>query len=213
MRGNDVHTGWRAVGPRARGREAFSLIELLVVIALMIVMYVMLLSPGAQSFQRRQQAVCRQNLQFLYMTLQMYAADNRGAYPATNRAETSEAPLSLLVPRWSTRTDVFICPGSGDRSLPQGESFARRRISYAYLMGLTNDSPAEQWLMSDAQAHLRPKEPGDVLFATDQRLPGNNHRQFGGNLLFCDGRAELSPSLAKDRVSVPPHTVALNPRR
>jgi prepilin-type N-terminal cleavage/methylation domain-containing protein len=213
MRGANVHT--RSEGEVGAGAAptGFSLVELLVVLALMLIMYVMLLSPGSRSYQRRQQAACRRNLQFLHMTLQMYAADYRGAYPATPRAETSEAPLSLLVPRYTTRTDIFICPGSGDRTLPQGESFARRQISYAYVMGLTNDSPAEQWLMSDAQAHLRPKEPGDLLFATDTRQAGNNHRQFGGNLLFCDGRAEFSPALANTPVGVPPHTVALNPRR
>jgi len=197
---------------RGAGLQAFSLIELLIVVALMVVLFVAFFSTGSKSYQRRQQTACRQNLEFIYMVLQMYASDCQGAYPATNRAETSEAPLSLLVPRYSTRTDIFICPGSGHPRLPEGESFAARRISYAYVMGLTNDAPADQWLMSDAQAHPRSKEAGDVLFALDKRTSGNNHAQYGGNLLFSDGHTAYSPSLAKAPIQVPSNTIALNPR-
>ena len=199
-------------GDRWPGRAAFSLVELLIVLALMIILYFMLFSSGSRSHQRRQQAVCRQNLQFIHLALQMYAGDEANRYPAATGATTSEAPLGLLVPRYTARTDIFICPGSGHRKLPDAQPFTRRKISYAYLMGLTNGAPADQWLMSDAQTHLRPKEVGEVLFALEKNQAGNNHRQFGGNLLFCDGRTEFSPSLARARLAVPTNTVPLNPK-
>jgi type II secretory pathway pseudopilin PulG len=206
-----IHRDARGPNRRSRG-TAFSLVELLIVLALMIILYCMLFSSGSRSYQRRQQAVCRQNLQFIYMALQIYAGDQANRYPAAKGAATSEAPLSLLVPRYTARTDIFICPGSRHRKLPDAQPFAQRKISYAYLMGLTKDAPADQWLMSDAQAHLRPKEVGEVLFALEKNQAGNNHRQFGGNLLFCDGRTEFSPSLASSRLAVPTNTVPLNPR-
>jgi type II secretory pathway pseudopilin PulG len=200
-------------GPPRRSRAAaFSLIELLIVLALLVVMYFTMFSAGSRSFQRRQQSPCRQNLQFIYMALQMYANDQGNRFPATNGATTSEAPLSLLVPRYTTRTDIFICPGSGHRKLPDAQPFAQRKISYAYLMGLTNPAGADQWLMSDAQAHLRNKDIGEVLFAVEKQQAGNNHRQFGGNVLFGDGRTAFSPSLANVRLIVPTNTVALNPK-
>jgi type II secretory pathway pseudopilin PulG len=207
-----VRTSRREEPVRSASAAAFSLIELLIVMALMIVMYVMMFSAGSRSFQRRQQSPCRQNLQFIYMALQMYANDQANRYPATNGAATSEAPLSLLVPRYTTRTDIFICPGSGHRKLPDAQPFAQRKISYAYLMGLTNPTPADQWLMSDAQTHLRDKDVGDVLFAVEKTQAGNNHRQFGGNVLFGDGRTAFSPSVANVRVAVPTNTVLLNPK-
>jgi len=206
-----IHREARAGSQCPRG-AAFSLIELLVVLALMIILYFMLFSSGSRSYQRRQQSVCRQNLQFIHMALQMYAGDQANRYPATKGAATSEAPLSLLVPRYTARTDIFICPGSGHRKPPDAQPFTQRKISYAYLMGLTNDAPADQWLMSDAQAHLRPKDVGEVLFALEKKQAGNNHRQFGGNLLFCDGRTEFSPSLANSRLAVPTNSVPLNPK-
>lgn len=206
-----IHREARTGRPGHRA-AAFSLVELLITLALMIILYFMLFSSGSRSYQRRQQAVCRQNLQFIHLALQMYAGDQANRYPAINGAATSEAPLSLLVPRYTARTDIFICPGSGHRKLPDAQPFRERKISYAYLMGLTNDTPADQWLMSDAQAHLRPKDVGDVLFAREKRQAGNNHRQFGGNLLFCDGRTEYSPSLANSRLTVPTPAVPLNPR-
>jgi len=206
-----IHRNARAADRRSRD-AAFSLVELLIVLALMIIMYFMLYSSGSRSYQRRQQATCRQNLQFIHLALQMYASDQANRYPAAQGAATSEAPLSLLVPRYTARTDIFICPGSGHRKLPDAQPFAQRKISYAYLMGLTNDAPADQWLMSDAQAHLRPKDVGEVLFALEKNQTGNNHRQFGGNLLFCDGRTEFSPSLASSRLAVPTNTVPLNPK-
>ena len=206
-----IHREARNGNRRPRG-AAFSLVELLIVLALMIIMYFMLYSSGSRSYQRRQQATCRQNLQVIHMALQMYASDQANRYPAAQGAATSEAPLSLLVPRYTARTDIFTCPGSSHRKLPDAQPFTQRKISYAYLMGLTNDAPADQWLMSDAQAHLRPKDVGEVLFALEKNQAGNNHRQFGGNLLFCDGRTEFSPSLARSRLAVPTNTVPLNPK-
>jgi len=45
------------------------------------------------------------------VALQIYAGDFSGRLPAVTNAPTSEAPLSLLVPRYTVDTSIFICPG------------------------------------------------------------------------------------------------------
>src|ERR1019366_5402494 len=115
-----------------RARSGFSLIELLVVLALMIILTTMLWGFGSESHQHAAQRACRQNLEKIYVSLQIYANDSSGLLPATTNAQTSEEPLSLLVPRYTVDTSIFICPGSKDARLPSGGSFTNRKISYAY---------------------------------------------------------------------------------
>lgn len=191
---------------------AFTLVELLVTLAIILIVYVMYLSPSAKSYQRSKQAACRGNLQFIYVALQTYAAENHDFYPALKGAQTAEAPLSLLVPRWTTSTELFICPGSGHKKLPPGKPFANRKISYAYAMGLAKEARPEQWLMSDAQVDTKPKPVGHLLFSRDGKKPGNNHRKYGGNLMFADGRTEFSEAQAAFAVETTNGVAALNPK-
>jgi hypothetical protein len=181
-------------------------------LAIILILYSLYLSPGSKPYQRSKQSACRRNLQFIYMTLQTYAGDNREVYPAVKDARTSEAPLSLLVPRCTTSTEMFICPGSGHKRLPPAEPFAGRKISYAYVMGLAKQAGGDQWLISDAQVDAKPKLVGEPLFSLNGKKPGNNHRQYGGNLLFGDGRVELSPAKASVALTVPKGVSALNPK-
>jgi prepilin-type processing-associated H-X9-DG protein len=186
---------------------------LLVLAAVLLVVYVLYLSPGAPRVERGRRSACQRNLQFIYLALQTYAADARGAYPALPGTTNSAAPLSLLVPRWTTNTAAFVCPESGAAPLPRALPFADRRISYAYVMGLTRDAPASQWLVSDEQLGARPKLPGELAFSPDGRRPANNHQAQGGNVLFADGRVEMSPPRAAFALPVPQTAVLLNPRR
>ena len=199
-------------GSKRRGGRGFVLVELLVTLAIILIVFVLYFSPGSKRYQLARQEPCRRNLQFIYMALQTYAADNRDAYPLLKGAQTSESPLSLLVPRCTTSTEIFICPGSGHDALPPGKPFAQGRISYAYAMGLTKEAPSTQWLMSDAQVDAKSKAPGQPLFSKDGKKPGNNHRQFGGSLLFADGRTESSPPSAEIAVTVSNGVVLLNPK-
>ena len=98
-----------------------------------------------------------------------YALDHQDQFPGTGGAQTSEAPLSLLVPKYTVRTDLFICPGSKERKLPSAEPFKDRRISYAYLMGAHGKMPSEQWLLSGNPWEF---ERRDVVFDI----------QYGGHL-------------------------------
>lgn len=195
-------------GPHLR---AFSLLELLITMALILIMFVMLYGHSSGSHQRRQKQACQQNLQTIYVALQIYGNDHDGLFPARTDAQTAEEPLSLLVPRYTSVTEHFICPGSKDSRLPEGESFEKRKISYAYYMGRRAADAAEV-LMSDAQVNTQPKIQGQPVFSTDGKKPGNNHHRYGGNFLFCDGRLEMSGAKAPFSLLLTQGVVLLNPR-
>jgi prepilin-type N-terminal cleavage/methylation domain-containing protein/prepilin-type processing-associated H-X9-DG protein len=207
------HAGWANAGPRGGGTSprAFSLIELLITTALILIMFVMLWGRSSSSRQRRDKQTCQQNLQAIHVALQIYANDHDGLFPVATNAQTSEEPLSLLVPRYTSVTAPFICPGSKDSPLPEGEPFAKRKISYAYYMGRRATDTAEV-LMSDAQVNTLPKIQGQPVFSTTGQKPGNNHHKYGGNFLFCDGRAEMSSPKAPFSLVLTQGVVLLNPR-
>jgi prepilin-type N-terminal cleavage/methylation domain-containing protein/prepilin-type processing-associated H-X9-DG protein len=203
---------WREVRPGTpSARSAFSLIELLVVLALMVVLTTMMWGFGSESRQHGAQRDCRQNLEKVYLALQIYANDFSGRLPANTNAQTSEEPLSLLVPRYSADTSIFICPGGLDPGLPSGVSFANRKISYAYYMG-QKLGDAQQPLMSDRQVNTLSKQAGDPVFSTNGKPPGNNHHKYGGNFLFGDGHADLTPPQLAFSLVTTQGVVLLNPK-
>jgi prepilin-type N-terminal cleavage/methylation domain-containing protein/prepilin-type processing-associated H-X9-DG protein len=189
----------------------FTLIELLVVVALILTMYVMAYGPAQKSFQEKQLIVCQKNLLMIQIALKIYAADYHDSYPVVPGALTAETPLSLLVPRATTETSIFVCPGSARRRLPEAEPFTHRKISYAYYMGRTGRDGAEAMLLSDAQVNTRPRHTGEPMFSVSGKRPADNHRQFGGNVLFGDGHAEQFPAVAQRDFTFSDPVVLLNP--
>jgi prepilin-type processing-associated H-X9-DG protein len=192
-------------------QAAFSLVELLIVLALLIILTTMMWGFGSESHRHAMQRACRQNLEKIYVALQIYANDFSSRLPAITNAQTSEAPLSLLVPRYTVDTSTFICPGSKDSPLPSGVSFANRKISYAYYMG-ERLGEAQSPLMSDWQINTLPKKAGDLAFSATGKPPGNNHSKYGGNFLFGDGHAELSPPKLPFSLPTPQGVMLLNPK-
>jgi type II secretory pathway pseudopilin PulG len=196
--------GWRATG-------AFSLLELLIVMALLVVLTVMMSGQFGASGRNRAQVDCRKNLQKIYLALSIYENDNHGAYPYLKGSATSAGPLSLLVPKSTTVTEMFICPGSGDNPLPEAESFEKRKISYAYYMGHTTNDDAGGILVSDAQVDAAPKNQGQQIFSADGKKPGNNHGREGGNLLSRGGEVTGCGPKAPRDLRFPPDVRLLNP--
>jgi prepilin-type processing-associated H-X9-DG protein len=192
-------------------RSGFSLFELVVVLGLMIIIMMMMWGFGSESRQHAAQRACRQNLEKIYVSLQIYANDFSGRLPADTNALTSEAPLSLLVPHYTVDTSIFICPGGRDPALPSGVSFTNSKISYAYYMG-QRLGDAKQPLMSDRQLTTLPKQAGDFAFSARGKPPGNNHYKYGGNFLFGDGHADLAPPQLPFSLVTPPDVVLLNPK-
>jgi len=192
-------------------RHGFSLIELLITLALLCVMSVMLYGFGSKSHQRSQQKLCADNLQKIYLAMQVYANDFKGALPQNTNAVTSEDALNILVPKYNADTSVFICPGGRDAAIPSGEPLTKHKISYAYFMGRHLDD-GQKALMSDRQVNAEPKRAGELVFSPNGKPPGNNHHQYGGNFLFCDGSLQFCPAQLTFSLAGEPGIVLLNPK-
>lgn len=194
---------------RPAGRLAFSLIELLLTVVIILILMTLYWGPNRGSRQRALQTVCQSNLQKLYIAMNIYATDHGGRFPSVVGARRSAEALDLLVPRYTSDTSIFICPGSSDSAPPGGESIRKRVISYAYYMGRTSTNL--QVLLTDRQVDTQAKKPGQLVFSPDGKPPGNNHREFGGNLLFCDGHVQSSPPKTAIDLNLNPGEVLLNP--
>jgi prepilin-type N-terminal cleavage/methylation domain-containing protein/prepilin-type processing-associated H-X9-DG protein len=195
----------------ASSQGGFSLLELVFTLAIILVLTTLMWSHSSGNYQRAKKQLCQDNLQKCYMTLQIFANDHAGQLPDAPGAQTSEAPLSQLVPRYTADTTIFICPGSKDAPLPSGETFEKRRISYAYYMG-QRLGDAHDALMSDRQVDTQPKAAGELIFSETGKPPGSNHNKFGGNIIFADGHAESSPSASAFSLSLTNGVVLLNPK-
>jgi prepilin-type N-terminal cleavage/methylation domain-containing protein/prepilin-type processing-associated H-X9-DG protein len=200
------------VCPPSSISAGFSLIELLVVMAIIIILFTMYFSSGARDYQVKKIAACQKNLENVYVAMKTYAQDNHDHLPGLIGARTSEEPLSQLAPRYTTGTEFFICPGSGDAQLPDAKPFADRRISYAYYMGRNVTDGADQPLVSDRQVNALSKPAGVLLFSADGKKPGNNHNKYGGNVMFCDGNVQASGPGAAFPLPCPPNIILLNPK-
>jgi len=189
----------------------FSLVEMLVTLALLSIMAVMLYGFGSASHQRTQKELCHDNLQKIYLAMQIYANDFGGTLPFKTNVLTSEDVLDELVPHYTADTTIFICPGGRDAQIPSGEPLTQHKISYAYYMGRRLNAP-QQVLMSDRQVDTEPKRAGEYVFSTNGKSPGNNHHKYGGNFLLGDGSVQASKAQTPFSLAVPPGVVLLNPK-
>ena len=188
------------------------MIELLISTALVATAYVVVLGPGSALGQKSRKAKCVQQLEQMHQALSLYAAEHDGAFPSVPGATTAEAPLSLLVPLYTSDTSVFICPGTGRGALPAGQPFADRKISYAYSSGLRREAAPGAILVADALTDTLGKREGEALFSTQGSGPGSNHRRYGGNVLFVDGHVETFPATAPRELRPPAGAALLNPK-
>jgi prepilin-type processing-associated H-X9-DG protein len=180
--------------------------------AIIIIMFTMYWSGGSRAYQAKQIASCALNLQNIYVAMRTFSIDNTNTLPLLPGAPTSEPVLSQLVPKYTTTTAIFICPGCNDSPLPDARPFASRRISYAYYMGRTLNDGAASALISDRQVNTESKIPGQLLFSPDGKKPGANHNKYGGNVMFCDGNVQVSPSVSAFTLTNGPGVVLLNPK-
>ena len=193
----------------------FSLIELLVTLALMVILTTMMWGFSSAKHQRTQKQLCADNLQKIYLALQIYANDSGGKLPENTNAQTSEAVLDELVPKYSADTSIFICPGGRDSQIPSGESLGKHKISYAYYMGCQlpkNENTTPFVLISDRQVNTEPKRAGEIVFSPDGKPPGNNHHKYGGNFLFSDGSVQASGPQLPFSLAFTQGVVLLNPK-
>jgi prepilin-type N-terminal cleavage/methylation domain-containing protein len=199
--------------PSAESPHGFAVIELMIVVAILVLLVVVYNGRGSSHFQKSQQAACRQNLQTIHIALQIYANENRDRFPADAFSKSSQEALDKLVPQYTTRTDAFTCPGRKEDPLPTAQPIKNRKISYAYLMGLTSKAAPDQWIMADWLLDTKPHAKGELIFSSDGEGTANNHDKFGGVILFIDGSAEISKPNAEFAITTPKGTKILNPAR
>jgi prepilin-type processing-associated H-X9-DG protein len=186
------------------------LLELLITVAIILILTTLYFGPNTSAKQQALKRVCQKNLEKIFVSMEIYANEHGGRFPQKQGARTSEEALGILIPKYTSDTSPFVCPGSADSALSPGEPFGSRKISYAYYMGrsLTNSAVV---LMSDRQVDTLPKTAGQPLFSTTGKPPGNNHRKFGGNLLFGDGHTESTSATAPFPLPLNSGEVLLNP--
>jgi len=203
----------RAVQPfQARSASTgFSMIELLAVVAILLLVFVLYWGPRT-SHRREGMARqrCQNHLQLIYMALSIYANEHAGKFPAVTNARTSAEALDPLVPRYTSDTAIFHCPGIQRAPAASDTPFRQQRIGYAYCMG-RNQSEAQQALMSDEQVNTLSKNAGEYAFSSTGKPPGNNHGKLGGNFLFCDGSVRATPARLPFSLLLTQGVVLLNP--
>jgi len=184
----------------------------MIVLVMILLLTVMTSGHLSTSAAKRTFTECRGNLQKVYIAVSFYKSDNNGAYPFVAGAENPAQPLSLLIPKCTTTTEIFICPGSKDGPLPEGESFAKEKISYACYMGRgSNDGPDEAFI-TDAQVNDLAKVKGQQIFSVDGKKPGNNHGKRGGNILCLGGEVTQDEATASRDYTIPASVRLLNPK-
>jgi prepilin-type N-terminal cleavage/methylation domain-containing protein/prepilin-type processing-associated H-X9-DG protein len=203
--------GRRLAQPGCVGPGGFGLLELLVVMAIVLILFTLYWSFSANDRRKDARLNCSNNLQKIFLAMQIYSNEHSGGFPSLPGAVSSEEPLDQLVPHYTVDTPVFICPASGDAPLPAGESIRQRRISYAYYMG-RRSTDADAPLMSDRQVDTQPKQAGQAVFSTTGKPPGNNHDERGGNFLFTDGHVDFSPPQTPFAIGLTQGVVLLNPK-
>ena len=189
---------------------AFSIVELLIVVAILLTLTTVYWGASSGSAQRKRLQLCRNNLQKIFVAMQIYTTEQAGSFPYVTNANTSAVALNVLVPRYTADTSVFICPGSRNPPTTGSASLLEQKISYAYYMGRRKTDAAEP-LLSDKQVDVLAKAPGQIVFSPDGKPPGNNHHKYGGNFLFCDGRTEPSPVRVPFSLGLTQGVVLLNP--
>jgi prepilin-type N-terminal cleavage/methylation domain-containing protein/prepilin-type processing-associated H-X9-DG protein len=201
----------RAPSLLARSPAGFSLIELLAVAAIVLLVLVLYWGPStSRNRQRQARQDCQNHLQRIYMALNIYAAEHSGKFPAAANALTSAEALDPLVPRYTSDTAIFHCPGIQRPPAAPDDPFRQQRIGYAYYMGRTLAEP-QQMLMSDQQVNTLSKGSGEYAFSANGKPPGNNHGNLGGNFLACDGSVTATPPRAPFSLLLTQGVVLLNP--
>ena len=159
---------------------AFSLLELLVVLAIIVILTTLYWGSNSASRQKKALVGCGNNLQKVYIALEVFANEHELKFPEKTGARVSAEPLNNLVPRYTSDTSLFFCPGSNDRPLSSNEALEKQTISYAYYMGWHSKEAGDP-LMSDRQVDTQSKAPGQIVFSVSGKAPGNNHGKEGGS--------------------------------
>jgi prepilin-type processing-associated H-X9-DG protein len=128
-----------------------------------------------------QRAVCMSNLKQLGVSTMMYAENNKGQYPTTDKW------CDLLGPYYGNNSNVLICPATRNKKFGCAiDPNAKHQCSYAINPNAKRDCrlPATTVLFFESN-------PGWNQSGGAELLTTQNHGDKGCNVLFCDGHVEF----------------------
>ncbi len=137
--------------------RGFTLIELLVVIAIIAVMAGILFPVFARAREKAYETTCLNNQRQIALSIQIWAQDNGGRYPA---AQTVWQSLNLP-------PKLLLCPTAG----------AKQLNAYGYSYGLNNRSLGSKLLSS----------PETLMVTADAAPSANNILMYNGNIALRHG--------------------------
>ena len=154
-------------------KRGFTLIELLIVIAIISILSGMLLPALQRARSQARRTRCMSNLKDFGRAYQLFADDNRGAYPATTDELYSSS--GDLYPDYITDCRIFWCPEDPDSDEPSSITTSNYNMSYDFTSGLgkTIRNNVSDSLIRDNSA---------------------NHSGDGINILYLDGHVKWVPT-------------------
>lgn len=179
-------------------KSSFTLIEILVAIAVIAVLAVILLPTMQSSRERAKRALCANNLRQIYIVMNLFADDHDGQFVGDSNARWIDGEeISLthesffqLIPRYTDDMFIFWCPSLNTSGMIGGNRMGPRayfanmnmrwNTNYICYKNLSPSSGSEAVLVLDDVRY--PNVPSLTQWNME-----SNHKNEGGNELFCDG--------------------------
>ena len=172
--------------PMQKPPHAFSQLELLILICVVAMAAAILLPMIMRARKMARRTVCKSNLKYLGLAINMYSNDHSRCYPtlgwdATPGSERTLGSLSLVFDGIVGDTRVFRCPSTNDDPTPLTVTTTLRpeMCSYGYDSQKQPRTAAEVAIMADRNANVG---------ATKRN--STNHGNAGQNVLYYDGHVK-----------------------
>jgi prepilin-type N-terminal cleavage/methylation domain-containing protein/prepilin-type processing-associated H-X9-DG protein len=154
-------TPQKTPAPSAHPRRAFTLIELLAVIAIIGVLAAIIIGSVSKVRDAARRTTCTSNLRQLGTAFNLYAADNRGLYPAPRQPDTTTPANKSANPN------------------PQGDNWQAELGRYVF-----RDQSVGQIKQTGASVNIAHCPSYDLLFTGIPQLAATNYKTAGYGMNF-----------------------------